>query len=151
MSSAMIPVRIRHTLKRFYLSVNMFNDYPFPRKPFVVRFLLFVQLVQFAFLLRYPAVFMKFFYPQIAKISLYQNRVPNTFSNGVLVHMKIMRAAFCLPHIQNLFAFPFYDYLCLYRMTLFFPNNTLFALFWSTVWGFLSHQQLCIEWHSTFP
>jgi hypothetical protein len=36
--------------------------------------------------------------------------------------LKIMYAALCLPDIQYLSALPLYDYLCLYRMTLFFPE-----------------------------
>jgi hypothetical protein len=36
--------------------------------------------------------------------------------------LKIVYAAFCFTHIQNHLSFPFYDYLCLYGMTLFFPE-----------------------------
>jgi hypothetical protein len=52
MSLTMIPVRVRHNLKCFYLGVYMFNDHPFPDQPLVVRFLSFSQLMILACLFR---------------------------------------------------------------------------------------------------
>ena len=41
----MITVRVGHTLKSFYLGIDMLNNYTVLRKPFVKRLLLFCQLM----------------------------------------------------------------------------------------------------------
>jgi len=48
------------------------------------------------------------FYPQIPKISVQRNRIADGFSNGIFVNLKIMFAAFCFLHVNNLLTVPFY-------------------------------------------
>jgi hypothetical protein len=66
----MVPIWIPHNLKRFYLRVDMLNDNTLPGQPFVVFLLPLSQVVLFARLFRYPAVWMMLRYPQIPKIRL---------------------------------------------------------------------------------
>jgi hypothetical protein len=66
----MIPVRIGHTLKRFYFRVNLFNNHSLPRKPCVVKLPSCVQSMLFTRFFRNPTLRVKFFYPKIPKLSL---------------------------------------------------------------------------------
>ena len=80
----------------------------------------------FALLFRYLAVHMLFLYLKISQIRLYCDNLVNPFPNGVSVYLEIMDATFSLPDVQNLFSFPFYNYLCLFRVALFPRNSTLY-------------------------
>jgi hypothetical protein len=121
MPSAMIPVRIRHTLKSFYFGVNMFNDNPFACKSGIIKLLPFSQFMILACFYGNPAIHVKVFYPEIPKVRMYQDGFVNRWANGVLKYLEIVDAAFRFLDIQDFFAFPVDDYLRLYRMTLLFP------------------------------
>jgi hypothetical protein len=43
--TVMTPIRICHALECFYFAIDMFNDYPLPRKLFNICFFLFAQLM----------------------------------------------------------------------------------------------------------
>jgi hypothetical protein len=73
MPVAMIPIRIRHDLERFYFCVNMLNYNPLAGKPFVISLFLFGQPVFLACLYRYPAVRMQFLQPLIPAARVYRD------------------------------------------------------------------------------
>ena len=52
----MIAVRVCHAFECFYFGIDMLNNHPIPREPFIERFLPFWQLMMLAWLFRYPAV-----------------------------------------------------------------------------------------------
>jgi hypothetical protein len=55
---------------------------------------------------------MIFFYSQVSKISIKGNRIAYGFSNGILINLKIMLAAFCFLYVNDLLAVTLYYYLC---------------------------------------
>jgi hypothetical protein len=89
----------------------MLNENTAPCKLLVICFPLFGQPVFLACLYRNIAVPMIGFYSQIPKISVKRNRIADAFSNGILVNLKTVFAAFCFLRVNDLKAVPLYYYL----------------------------------------
>jgi hypothetical protein len=120
MSSAMIPVWIRHGFKCFYFRNDMLNRHTLLRKPFVICFFPFVQLAVLARFLRYHAVGVQYFYPQIPRVGLYQYRFVNPISDTV--QPEIVDAPLLLPYIRYLPVLPVDDYPGFDGMPFLFPK-----------------------------
>ena len=65
---------------------------------------------------------MIFLYSKISKICVKRNGITDGFPYGIFENFKIMFAAFCFLHINDLLAVAFYDNLSFYRVAFFLPE-----------------------------
>jgi hypothetical protein len=122
MSSAMVPVWIRHDFKCFDFRIDMLNHRTLLRKPFVICFFPFVQFVVPARFLRCHAVGVRRFYPRIPQASLYRYRFVNPFSDTVRIQPEIVDAPLLLPYIRYLPVLPVNGHLGFDGMPFLFPR-----------------------------
>ena len=61
-------------------------------------------------------------YSHVSKIGIKRNRIADGFSNGIFENHKIMFAAFCFLHVNDLTAVPLYNNLRFYGVAFFLPE-----------------------------